>query len=75
MEDVRTACQQACPTEAIVFGNVNDSASKIRKTREGNTQRLFYALEELHIMPNVSYLAKIRNTDKISAEVEEKKES
>jgi MoCo/4Fe-4S cofactor protein with predicted Tat translocation signal len=71
MEDVRTACQQSCPTEAIVFGNVNDASSLIRQTRENNPQRLFYALEELHILPNVNYFAKIRNTEKISESIDE----
>ncbi len=71
MEDVRTACQQSCPTEAIVFGNVNDGTSRIRKIREDNPQRLFYALEELHILPNVNYFAKIRNTEKISESIDE----
>ena len=66
MEDVRVACQQSCPTEAIVFGNVNDGSSRIKQIRENNPQRLFYALEELHILPNVNYFAKIRNTEKIS---------
>ncbi|MDR3714394.1 MAG: TAT-variant-translocated molybdopterin oxidoreductase [Puia sp.] len=68
MQDVRTACQQACPTDAIVFGNANDSKSLISTTRADHNDRLFYALEELHIMPNVNYLAKIRNTDRILAE-------
>ncbi|HEY4061776.1 MAG TPA: TAT-variant-translocated molybdopterin oxidoreductase [Puia sp.] len=63
MEDVRTACQQACPTDAIVFGNANDKASLITTTRVDNPQRLFYALEELHVVPNVNYLAKVRNID------------
>ena len=72
MEDVRTACQQACPTEAIVFGNVNDDQSRITKMRSGNPRRLYYVLEELHTLPNVNYLAKVRNTDVIR-EKEEKK--
>ncbi|MBS1597024.1 MAG: TAT-variant-translocated molybdopterin oxidoreductase [Bacteroidetes bacterium] len=72
MEDVRTACQQACPSDAIVFGNVNDSQSMINKTRAENKQRVFYALEELHVLPNVNYLAKVRNTEKISESVNEK---
>jgi MoCo/4Fe-4S cofactor protein with predicted Tat translocation signal len=63
MSDARTACQQACPTEAIVFGNVNDKDSRISQTRADNGLRLFYALEELHILPNVNYLAKLRNND------------
>ncbi len=74
MEDVLTACQQACPTEAIVFGNINDSQSYVNKVRAGNEQRLYYALEELHVVPNVNYLAKVRNTDKIAAEENEGKE-
>jgi MoCo/4Fe-4S cofactor protein with predicted Tat translocation signal len=63
MVDVRTACQQACPTEAIVFGNVHDKGSRITNMRADNPHRLFYALEELHVLPNVNYLAKVRNTE------------
>jgi molybdopterin-containing oxidoreductase family iron-sulfur binding subunit len=65
MQDVRTACQQACPSDAIVFGNVNDKESLISHTRGENSFRLFYALEELHVLPNVNYLAKVRNTEVI----------
>jgi molybdopterin-containing oxidoreductase family iron-sulfur binding subunit len=63
--DVRTACQQSCPTNAIVFGNVNDPKSPVSKIRnEEQTARVFYSLEQLHVLPNVSYLAKVRNTDR-----------
>jgi molybdopterin-containing oxidoreductase family iron-sulfur binding subunit len=63
--DVKTACQQACPTHAIVFGNINDKNSPVAKIRnEEQTNRLFYALEQLHVLPSVSYLAKIRNTER-----------
>jgi molybdopterin-containing oxidoreductase family iron-sulfur binding subunit len=63
--DIKTACQQACPTNAIVFGNVNDKKSPISKIRdEEQKDRLFYSLEQIHVLPNVSYLAKIRNTDR-----------
>lgn len=63
--DVRTACQQACPTNAIVFGNVNDPKSPVSKIRnEEQTGRVFYSLEQLHVLPNVSYLAKVRNTER-----------
>ncbi len=72
MADVRTACQQGCPTDAIVFGNVNDKESLINTTRQDNPQRLFYALEDLHVLPNVNYLAKIRNTEMINQEPGEK---
>lgn len=64
--DVKTACQQACSAGAIVFGNVNDSQSAITKTRSGNMNRLFHVLEQLHTLPNVSYLPKVRNTDHLA---------
>ncbi len=63
--DAKTACMTACPTEAIVFGNAHDKESRISKIREDNKQRSFYVLEQLHVLPNVTYLAKVRNTDEI----------
>jgi len=63
MVDIQTACQQACPTNAIVFGNANASDSLISTTRVEQGQRLFYALEELHVLPNLNYLAKVRHAD------------
>jgi molybdopterin-containing oxidoreductase family iron-sulfur binding subunit len=63
--DIKTACQQACPTSAIVFGNVNDKNSPVTKIRtEEQTNRVFYSLEQIHVLPGVNYLAKIRNTDR-----------
>jgi molybdopterin-containing oxidoreductase family iron-sulfur binding subunit len=62
-DDVRTACQTACPTNAIVFGNAVDSKSSVAKVREENKQRSFQVLEQLHVLPNVTYMAKIRNTE------------
>lgn len=61
--DVQTACQQACPTNAIVFGNANDKNSAISQMRVNNKLRLFHSLEQLHVLPNVNYLAKVRNRD------------
>ena len=62
--EVRTACQAACPTDAIVFGNVNDKDSAIHKLRkEEHRERTFYVIEQIHTLPNVNYLAKVRNTD------------
>jgi molybdopterin-containing oxidoreductase family iron-sulfur binding subunit len=64
--EVKTACMQACPTKAIMFGNVNDSESKISKLRiREQKERKFYVLEELHTLPNVNYLEKIRNTNRM----------
>jgi Fe-S-cluster-containing dehydrogenase component len=65
IRNVKTACMQACPTHAITFGNVNDSESDIYKVRnEEQVDRKFYVLEQLHVLPNVSYLAKIKNTER-----------
>lgn len=63
--DVQTSCQQACPTRAIEFGNVNNPQSNISTTRQENVDRLFYVLEPIHTLPNVSYLTKVRNTDRL----------
>jgi len=60
--DLKVACQQSCPSEAIVFGNVNDAESMISQARK-DSNRLFYSLEFLHVLPNVNYLAKVRNTE------------
>ena len=64
--DLKVACQQACPTNAIVFGNINDSKSAVVKTRMENQKREFRSLEPVHTLPNVSYMAKVRN--KVEAE-------
>lgn len=58
--DVVTACQQACPTTAITFGDANDPDSAIAKLREHNLS--YHVLEELNVKPNVTYIAKLRNT-------------
>ncbi len=63
--EAQTACQQACAGDAIVFGNVHDSQSQVSRIRRDNPQRSFYVLEQLHVLPNVTYLAKVRNTDEI----------
>jgi molybdopterin-containing oxidoreductase family iron-sulfur binding subunit len=57
--DVLTACQQACPTRAIVFGDQLDAASQVveRKKRSRN----YELLAELGNRPRTSYLARIRN--------------
>lgn len=64
----KTACQVACASDCITFGNVNDKESAIYKVRnEDNKERVFYMLEQLHVLPNVNYLSKIRNTNEIVA--------
>ena len=59
-DDVKTACQQSCPTDAIVFGDLNDPTSKVSKVLSKNP-RSFQVLAELNVQPSVSYLAKVRN--------------
>ncbi len=56
---VVTACQEACPANAIVFGNMNDRDSEVSKMREHPLG--YYVLEQLDTKPNVTYLAKLRN--------------
>ncbi|MFB3904818.1 MAG: TAT-variant-translocated molybdopterin oxidoreductase [Acidobacteriota bacterium] len=57
--EVVTACQAACPTQAIVFGNINDSSSKVAKLKK---LPLNYAvLEELNTQPRTTYLAGLKN--------------
>jgi molybdopterin-containing oxidoreductase family iron-sulfur binding subunit len=79
VRNVKTACMQACPTHAISFGNVNDKESDVYKIRhEDQKHRAFYVMEQLHVLPNVSYLAKVRNTDRhigAGGHHEEKKEA
>ncbi len=57
--DVTTACQDACGTNAIHFGDINDKQSEFFKYR--NHELGYYVLEELNIHPNVTYIAKLRN--------------
>jgi molybdopterin-containing oxidoreductase family iron-sulfur binding subunit len=63
--EAKTACQTACAANAIVFGNAHDKESQLTKVRNDNPQRSFYVLEQLHVLPNITYLAKVRNTDEI----------
>ena len=57
--EITTACQQACPTEAIVFGDMNDKTSRVAKLKAEPTN--FTLLEELQTRPRTTYLATIRN--------------
>ena len=58
--DVHTACQEACITSAIHFGDINDSSSELNKFRDHKLG--YHVLEELNTRPNVTNLAKLRNT-------------
>ena len=57
--DIIVACQQACPTNAIVFGDINDPNSEVSKLKRGDLT--FGLLTHLNTGPRTSYTAKIRN--------------
>ena len=57
--DVKTACQEACTTNAIHFGDINDKDDELNKYR--NHPLGYYVLEELNIRPNVTYIARVKN--------------
>jgi len=57
--EVMTACQQACPAEAIIFGDLNDPSSRVAKLK--TSQRNYGLLEELNTRPRTTYMAAVRN--------------
>ncbi|ALD20320.1 TAT-variant-translocated molybdopterin oxidoreductase [Hymenobacter sp. DG25A] len=63
--EIITACAQSCPTQAIVFGDMRDADSLIGKLlRREDGERAFHVLDGINVQPNVTYLTKIRNTEK-----------
>jgi molybdopterin-containing oxidoreductase family iron-sulfur binding subunit len=58
-DEVVTACQQACPSQAIVFGNLNDKGSAV--ARKHADERVYELLHELGTRPRTAYLVKLRN--------------
>lgn len=57
--EIVPACQQACPVDALTFGNINDPQSEV--ARKKNFNRNYDLLVELNVKPRTSYLAKLRN--------------
>jgi molybdopterin-containing oxidoreductase family iron-sulfur binding subunit len=56
--EVTTACAQACPTQAITFGNLKDAASAVVQ-KSADPVRSYHALHELNTRPAITYLAKV----------------
>ena len=57
--EVVSACQTACPTHAITFGDRNNKESEV--AAHVSDERAFGVIEEIHTMPNVLYMTKVRN--------------
>lgn len=65
--DIKTACQQVCSANAIVFGDKNDPNSEVSKALR--SERVYYVLEEINVQPGIGYMTKIRNIDSETKEV------
>ncbi len=76
--EINMACAVACPTDALVFGDMNDANSQLSKLlkiednstsalKEVGEERAYHVLEEINVSPNVWYFTKIRNKDKNEA--------
>jgi molybdopterin-containing oxidoreductase family iron-sulfur binding subunit len=65
--EIVTACQQACPANAIVFGNINDKQSRVSKLRA--QQRSYQVIADINTRPRTQYLAEVLN---LNQELEEK---
>ena len=57
--EIVTACQQACPTDAIVFGNINDKGSRVARLKA--EERSYQVLADLNYRPRTSYVAGVSN--------------
>jgi len=64
--EITTACAQTCPTQAIVFGDLNDENSKVAELTAN--ERSYHMLAELNVKPRTSYLARLRNPNPELAE-------
>ncbi|MBV9087053.1 MAG: 4Fe-4S dicluster domain-containing protein, partial [Acidobacteriaceae bacterium] len=58
-QEVQTACQQTCPTEAIIFGDINDMNSRVSKVKADS--RNYELLGDLNTRPRTTYIAGVRN--------------
>jgi MoCo/4Fe-4S cofactor protein with predicted Tat translocation signal len=66
--EIITACQQVCPTQAIVFGDINDPQSRVTQAKA--QPHNYTVLDELNVKPRTSYLARMRNSNEALAAAE-----
>jgi molybdopterin-containing oxidoreductase family iron-sulfur binding subunit len=64
--EIQPACVQSCPSGALVFGNMNDPESEVSKLKK--EERNYHLLEQLHTLPSVGYLTKVRNSEPVKGE-------
>jgi MoCo/4Fe-4S cofactor protein with predicted Tat translocation signal len=75
--EINVACAQVCPSNALVFGDLNDPTSRVSRLlkieetdaamKEVGEERAYHVLEEINVSPNVWYFTKIRNKEKNEA--------
>ena len=59
--EIQTACASACPTDAIIFGDLNDQGTLVRKIADSD--RSYRVIEEVGTEPNIYYQVKVRNIE------------
>ena len=61
--EIQPACQQSCPANAIIFGDLTDLKSRVAQLKKSG--RNYTLLDELNLRPALSYLAKVRNSEEV----------
>jgi molybdopterin-containing oxidoreductase family iron-sulfur binding subunit len=65
--EVKTACQRACPAQALHFGNLKDTTSQVATQVAQNPVRAYHAMHALNTRPGITYLAKVHRTEQAAA--------
>ena len=61
--EIKTACQQSCPTKAIYFGDAKDPNSEVSRIKN-QSRRAYKQMEEINYQPAVTYLKKVTHDNK-----------